>query len=254
VTRRDITRARLARVQVLDGRLDEALRTLGGGRFHVWEGERGIHAVYVQARLDRGQRLLAAGGQEAALGEFRAAVDIPSNIEVGRDAEAHLAAVRFHEGLALEKLGRADEAKSAFRASAEARIAFPTDHYWVGRSLEKLGRKAEARAHFGRLTETKPPAADEALPFERRMAARETRAEVFYGQALGLLGLGRETEARAALKLSLETDPDNVAAAALERSLPVLSKARPPVEAPPRPPAEAPPEKPPAEEPPSHRP
>jgi tetratricopeptide (TPR) repeat protein len=255
VTRRDITRARLARVQVLDGRLDEALRTLGGGRFHVWEGERGIHAVYVQARLDRGQRLLAAGGQEAALGEFRAAVDIPSNIEVGRDAEAHLAAVRFHEGLALEKLGRADEAKSAFRASAEARIAFPTDHYWVGRSLEKLGRKAEARAHFDRLAQTKPPAVDAALPFERRMAAREARAEALYGQALGLLGLGRETEARAVLGRSQEIDPDNVAAAALQRSLRTSgqksrpkSEARPQVEVPLRLPAEAPPERPPAEE------
>jgi tetratricopeptide (TPR) repeat protein len=245
---------------VLDGRLDEALRTLGEGRFHVWEGERGIHAVYVQVRLDRGQRLLAAGAYEAALGEFRSAVDVPSNIEVGRDAEAHLAVVRYHEGLALAKLGRADEAEGAFRASAEAPTKSTTDHYWVGRSLEKLDREAEARTHFDRLAGTKPVAVNEAFPLERRMAAREARAEAYYARALGLLGLGRETEARTALKRAVETDPDNVAAAALERSFPARSeprpgkpKARPQVEAPPRFPAEAPLEKPPAEDPPEAR-
>jgi tetratricopeptide (TPR) repeat protein len=258
VARRDITRARLARVQVLDGRLDDALATLAAGRFHVWEGERGVHGVYVQARLDRGQKRLAAGDPEGALAEFRAAAEVPANIEVGRDAEAHLAAVRFHEGLALEKLGRADEARAAYRAAAEAPTVVGPDHYWVGRSLQKRGRKAEARSHFERLAAARPEGVDEALPFERRMAGREAKAEGFYQEALGLLGLGHRDEARAALKRALAADPDNVAMAALRRSLParkaprpgVKPKPRPQVAAPPRLPAEAPPERPPAEEPP----
>ena len=38
-------------------------------------------------------------------------------------------------------------------------------------------------------------------------------------KALGLLGLGRRAEARAALASALEADPDNVGAAVLRRSL-----------------------------------
>jgi len=262
VARRDITRARLARVQVLDGRLDDALATLAAGRFHVWEGERGVHGVYVQARLDRGQKRLAAADPEGALAEFRAAAEVPANIEVGRDAEAHLAAVRFHEGLALEKLGKTDEANAAFRAAAAAPTVVGPDHYWVGRSLQKLGRKADARPHFERLGTANPEGVDEALPLERRMAAREAEAVAHYQKALGLLGLGRTQEARAALKRALVANPDNVAVAALKRSLPAprapgpkaKPKARPQVEAPPRLPAEAPPERPPVEEPPGTEP
>ena len=51
------------------------------------------------------------------------------------------------------------------------------------------------------------------------MEEREARAGDFYARALGLLGLGRAAEARAALASALEADPDNVGAAVLRRSL-----------------------------------
>ena len=78
VASREITAGRLARVQVLMGRDDEALETLGRTRFHVWEGESGIHSVYVAARLERGRRLLAKGDAAAALEELRAALEVPA--------------------------------------------------------------------------------------------------------------------------------------------------------------------------------
>ncbi|MCG6923742.1 MAG: DUF5107 domain-containing protein [Acidobacteria bacterium] len=218
VARRDITRARLARALLLDDRADEALETLGGGRFHVWEGERGIHEVYVAARLARGRERLAGGDAEGALAEFRAAVAVPGNIEVGRNAEAHLPAVRYHEGLALEALGREEEARQAFRWTANAPIAAPADRYWVGRSLEKLGQPDEARSHFEQLAGTTPAAVDETLPLEGRMKAVERRADGFYLTALGFRGLGREEEARGALREALTADPSHLAAVELERS------------------------------------
>jgi hypothetical protein len=51
------------------------------------------------------------------------------------------------------------------------------------------------------------------------MEAREGRASDLYVKALGLLGLGRDAEARAALAASLEADPDHAGAAVLRRSL-----------------------------------
>jgi tetratricopeptide (TPR) repeat protein len=220
VASRDITRARLARVQLLGGRVDEALETLAGGRFHVWEGERGIHEVYVEARLEQGRRKLAAGDVDGALAAFRAAVTVPPNIEVGRDTEAHLPAVRFHEGLALAALGREAEAAEAFRWTAAAPAGSPSDHYWAGQALVRLGREGEGHDRFQRLARTEVPAVDEGLPLERRMGAIEGRAEAEFLRALGLLGLGRESEARRSLARSLEIEPSHLGAVELRRSLP----------------------------------
>jgi tetratricopeptide (TPR) repeat protein len=258
VARRDLTRGRLARVQVLLGRLDDALETLATGRYHVWEGERGLHEVYVEARLERGRKRLAAGDAEGALAEFKATEAIPPNIEVGAAAGSHLAAVRYHEGLALRALGREADAEAAFGEASEAAIPTPEGHYWVGQALQSRGRTAEARSHFSRLSEASAEAVDEHLPLERRMAAREHLAHGLYLRSLGLLGLGRDAEARATLARALDADPDDVAAAVMLRSLPPAAHARPRPTRPAssrsgsdhgRPPAEAPPGRPPAEAP-----
>jgi tetratricopeptide (TPR) repeat protein len=170
-------------------------------------------------------------------------VAVPANIEVGQGVGAHLSATHHHAGLALEKLGRRDEAREAFRESAGVPAVVPEGHYWIGRSLERLGRSAEARRHFERLAATKPREVDPDRPLEVRMEAREGRSADLYARALGLLGLGRATEARAALATALDADPDNLGAVVLRRSLAAATasptKPRPPVEAPANPPAEA---------------
>ena len=220
VASREITAGRLARVQALLGRDDDAVETLSRTRFHVWEGESGIHSVYVAARLERGRRLLAKGDAAAALQEFRATADVPANIEVGqgiRRPPGRRAPPRRPR--TLERLGRKDEAAAAFRESAGVPAVVPEGHYWIGRSLEKLGRKAEARRHFERLAATKPRSVDPGRPLEVRMEAREGRSADLYVKSLGLLGLGRAAEARAALAAALAADPDNVGAVVLRRSL-----------------------------------
>lgn len=244
IARREITRSRLARVQLLLGRADDAVDTLTRGRYHVWEGERGVSEVYLAARLALGRRALAAGKPAAALALFEEALAVPPNIEVGQASGAQLAAAHHHRGLALEALGRKDDAAAAFRESAGAPTPLLETHYWVGRSLEKLGRGAEARRHFTRLAETRPPVLDPTRPLETRMAVREDQAEAGYRRALGLTGLGRAAEARLALAKALEADPDNVGAAAL-RTAPAKparvapAAARPTVERPQRPAVEA---------------
>ena len=80
------------------------------------------------------------------------------------------------------------------------------------------------------------------------MEAQEGRGADLHVKALGLLGLGRAAEARAALAAALDADPDNLGAAVLRRSLAKApsraatvspARPRPPVEAPAKPPAEA---------------
>jgi Tfp pilus assembly protein PilF len=243
VASREITAGRLARVQLLLGLPDDALATLARTRFHVWEGESGIHSVYVAARLERGRRLLARGDAAAALEEFRATAEIPANIEVGHGVGTHLAAVHHHVGLAFEALGRKDEATAAFREATGDPALAPEGEYWVGRSLEKLGRQTEARRRFERLAATRPRSVDAERPLEVRMEAREGRSDDLYAKALGLLGLGRRAEARAALASAMKAAPDNVGAVVLRRALPAVAP-RPPK---PRATVEAPPERLPAE-------
>jgi Tfp pilus assembly protein PilF len=59
------------------------------------------------------------------------------------------------------------------------------------------------------------------------MAALEDAGDAQYQRALGLLGLARAAEARAALTKALEADPDHVGAAALRRTLAVPAAVRP---------------------------
>ncbi len=73
------------------------------------------------------------------------------------------------------------------------------------------------------------------------MEAREGRAADLHVKALGMFGLGRRAEARAALASALEADPDDVSAAVLRRSARRRGlrggshpKPRAPVEAPPQ--------------------
>jgi tetratricopeptide (TPR) repeat protein len=225
VASREITAGRLARVQVLLGRDDDALETLRRTRFHVWEGESGIHSAYVAARLERGRRLLAKGDAAGALEEFRGTVEIPHNIEVGHGVGGHLAAVHHHAGLALEKLGRKEDAAAAFGDSAGSPEVGHEAGYWIARSLEKLGRAAEARKRFERLAATQPRAVDESRPLEVRMEAREGRGADLHAKALGLLGLGRAADARIALAAALQWDPDGIGAVTLRRSLPTTPAA-----------------------------
>jgi tetratricopeptide (TPR) repeat protein len=239
VASRDITAGRLARVQLLLGSDEDALGTLGRTRFHVWEGESGIHSVYVAARLERGRALLAKGDAAAARAEFRGTLEIPANIEVGHGVGGHLAAVRHHVGLALEKLGRKEDAAAAFRDSAGSPAVVPEARYWIARSLQKLGRAAEARTYFERLAATEPRAVDESRPLDVRMEARGERGAELYAKALGLLGLGRSAEARIALAAALQWDPDGIGAVTMRRSLAATPtaasprpKARPIVEQP----------------------
>ena len=168
-------------VQVLLGRDDDAVDTLSGTRFHVWEGERGIHSVYVAARLERGRRLLAKGDAAAALDEFRATVDVPANIEVGQGAGAHLAATHHHVGLALEKLA----ARTRPRPPSGSPRVCPR---WSPRATTGSAGRCRSSAAAWRPAATSSGSrrpgrgGDPARPLEVRMEAREGRSADLHGR------------------------------------------------------------------------
>jgi tetratricopeptide (TPR) repeat protein len=205
VRKRDRTIAREARLLVEVGREDQALERLRSTRFHVWEGEVGVHGLYVEALLRRGRKALKAGQAAAARVDFQSALGHPDNIEEGHAGADDEPRVYYHLGLAQKALGRAKEAREAFTRTASDKGEGETSYYRA-LALGELGRKAEARAIFDRLVE--------------EGQARRDQAEGRYFMSLGLLGRGEKAEAFEMLRKTLELDPNHLGALGLFASAP----------------------------------
>jgi tetratricopeptide (TPR) repeat protein len=206
--RKDRAAGRLARLQVLLGRFDEAIDLLTKHHFHLWEGEAGMYGLYVEARARRGEKLLAAGRADEALMDFEEALRVPPNIEVWAEFGESRPRLAFLSGLARKVRGRAAEAKACFEEAAGARGGGAMAYY-AGRALAELGRPAEAEKVFAELVESSRRRAAPAAGgrgFREREEDRRRRAEAHYAAGLGLLGLGRVAEARAEFGKAVRLD------------------------------------------------
>jgi tetratricopeptide (TPR) repeat protein len=200
VRKKDRTIARLARLLVEVGRDDEALELLRANHFHVWEGEAGVHSLYVEALLRRGRTSLLAGRAAAARVDFQAALLHPDTMEEGRRAGDDEPRVQYYLGLAQKAMGLRKESRAAFAATAAA-AGEGEIRYYRGLALVELGRKAEAAALFDALLE------------EGRN--RRDQAEGRYLMALGLLGRGEKEAAADELRKTLGLDPNHLGALSL---------------------------------------
>jgi tetratricopeptide (TPR) repeat protein len=212
--RKDRAVGRMARLCVLLGRYDEALDLLTKHHFHLWEGEAGMYGLYVEARARRGEKLLAAGRPDEALLDFEEALRVPPNIEVWAEFGEGRPRMAYLMGLARKARGRAAEAKACFEEAASARGGGAMSYY-AGRALLELGRGPEAERVFGALVESsrrRAATGPEAKNFHEREEGRRRRAEAHYAAGLGLLGLGREAEARAEFEKAVRFDASHAGA------------------------------------------
>lgn len=69
-------------------------------------------------------------------------------LEKAKRLEPHKASIREALGIAYFRLRRWSEAEAEFRAVLELSPADDYAHYALGRALEKQGRAAEAKGHF----------------------------------------------------------------------------------------------------------
>jgi len=74
--------------------------------------------LFNRAHVGRGRQLLRSNELEAALRDFEAALTYPENLGVGRSNEHEHAAAHYWRGKALAALGRADDARAAWRLGA----------------------------------------------------------------------------------------------------------------------------------------
>lgn len=221
--RDDCTVAYLALLN-FHGRSREALEILTTRRFHPWEGGEGsVLRQFTTAHLLLGREALENGDASSAHVHFAKAMETPPNLGEAYHALQAKADVNYWLGRALRSLGREEEARAAFEASANESGDFAemavTSHsplsYYRGLSLRELGREEDAKSLFlslrefatARLGETAridyfATSLPNLLVFDEDLQARRN-AENHLLRALAERGLGNHEAARSELAIVL---------------------------------------------------
>jgi tetratricopeptide (TPR) repeat protein len=205
---------------ILLGRYDRALELLGNHHFRLWEGETGVHDVYADALLLRGQQSLKSGKYDSARKDFEAALEYPERFETAKAdrGQDRLAEVHYFLGIASEAQGRADQARSYFVQSAAKSAASPQMRYYQALAARKLGQDAKAARIFDDLVRVGRNRLHEAddLDFFAKFGARQSpaarKANAYWLLGLGLLGQGRHAEARKQFEAALQSQASHLGA------------------------------------------
>ena len=220
VARSDEALLREISLLILLGRYDRALELLENHHFRLWEGETGVHNVYADALLLRGQQSLKAGKYVAARKDFEAALEYPERFETAKDrhGQGRMAEVDYYLGVVTEAEGQADQSRRHFEQSAASMAASPEMRYYQGLAARKLGRDAKAAQLFDELIragqERLRPAGelDFFAKFGKRQPPAVRTADAHWLIGLGLLGQGRVAEARKQFEEALQSHASHLGA------------------------------------------
>jgi tetratricopeptide (TPR) repeat protein len=219
VLKRDDATSQLISLELELGEYDKAIDLLSRRHFHVWEGGGEIHNAYVDAHLLRGQRRLEAKQPRGALEDFRAALEYPENLEVGKPyGGGREAEVSYFIGLAQEGLGDSAAARSSFEKCAAAKQRNPEIRYYQALALRRLGKESEAKRILADLVaqgerELKVGALpDYFAKFGEAQSEGLRAAQAHYLIGLGLLGQGKREEARREFQQAVEKNVNHLGA------------------------------------------
>jgi tetratricopeptide (TPR) repeat protein len=214
----------------LEGRHGEAEAALAARRFHPWEGGEGkVSSQYVKTKVALATRAIEERDCARAVTLLEEALHYPPNLGEGKLYGAQENDVYYWLGEALSLQGDAPGALKAWRHASEGltepapAIYYndqpPESIFYQGLALRHLGDEAGAARRFSRLVAYgEAHLGDEStldffavsLPdltvFEVDLDARN-RMHCHYLMGLGLLGLGRGSEALRHFDQVLKTDP-----------------------------------------------
>ena len=205
--------ARLVELYNAVGEYDKSLDILKKRHFHVWEGGRDVHSLFVDAALLRGMRRLASNESEKAIEDFQSAATYPENFEAAAPLGGGQNAKIFYlTGLAFEKAGDADNARLAYERSVDPPNAPKTlgtePTYYRVLALRKLDRKDEAEkltADFAKVVaerSSKTPTVDEFSKFGEEGPIAEQNAATYFLQGLVARLQGEQEQAEKAFDVA----------------------------------------------------
>jgi len=228
VARRDDAETRRIALLTCSGKVDEALAVLNKRQFHNWEGSSALHDIHVDACLQHGLALARAGKPQEALRSFLAANQYPANQQVGKPKrEQRVAEIHYLLATAQQALGNADAARQELETAARARGGNESA-FFRALALEKLGRAEEAAEAFRQLKEQGLKEVDRTVEtvdyfakFGERRAERVRKADAHYLAGLGASGLKQADEAEKHFRAALELHPAHLGARTmLDRLIP----------------------------------
>jgi tetratricopeptide (TPR) repeat protein len=202
--------------------------------FHLWEGQTGIHDVYVDAHLLRGLQHFTAGRFAEALKDYEACLEYPDRFETGRPRGPGAKAVEIHYflGHAYEALHDAGRAKQHFEQAVGSTQGSRPRRGGDGRSeaayyramaYRKLGQDARAAEildgliRSGQERLTAPAQVDFFAKFGFQQSDRARKAQAHYLIGLGQLGKGDWPAAKAEFQKAIELDASHLGARTMLR-------------------------------------
>ncbi len=106
------------------GNSDKAIDIFKKRHFHVWEGGRAVHDIFVDAHLIRGLRLRNEMKFDDAIKDLETAQTYPDNLEVGRTiGGGQNAKVFYLLGTVYDAMNEPEKAKSAYQKSIKGENA-----------------------------------------------------------------------------------------------------------------------------------
>ena len=211
------------------GMYDRALHTLLEHKFVPCEGgEHSIADQYIFSYLAKGRAALESGDAELAESCFLTGEQLPDRLGAGIWNHCKLIPLRYHRALALEKLGRVEEAHEIYRYITQTEIEYfsnmhlPELPYYQALSFVRMGDELAARrllTEYKRVWSTVKEKKDNGFfgttPFFMPFVDTASDLRTSYGLYLeGLVTLfeGREGEARSLLSRSYALNNDRLTA------------------------------------------
>lgn len=204
-------------VLILNEKYDEAIGILQDRPFHVQEGRRSIHDLYVNALLLRGNALLRQKNYKLALLDFLKADEYPENHQAGRDPGfAQNSKIYYYTGLCYEKMGKKREADNYFKLAAGQQTVGTADLYYKIESQKKLDLNNEAEKliellmNLGRERLKISESTDFFAKFSEEDTKEQQMAECHLMIGLANLARGEKDLAKKEFNFALELDPNTM--------------------------------------------
>jgi tetratricopeptide (TPR) repeat protein len=228
---RDDTLTRMIDLMVKTGDYTRAIEALCT-RFNTWEGagKTGVHEVYVDAYLGRGDARFAARHFREAIDDYTAALAYPVNLGTPQPMRgARYPEIYFKIGLAHEALAENEKAKAAFElavskgpvriaAPRPAAIEQPQVFQALALALRKLGRASEANSLLQQLMQAGRDQIEDKVqidfftPYGEPDPLETRLAQAHFAIGLAHDGLGENQAAKSELEEAVRIKPDLVRA------------------------------------------
>jgi len=198
--------SQLVELYIHSGRNLDALKWLNNTHFNSWEGQYGIHQLWLQGNIKQGDAEFDQGNYENALSYYQQSLLYPANLEVAEQPNTIHARKKYLIGNALLAMGKKREARKYFEAVIADRVEDRNAYqYYRGKAMEATGKKQEARLIYEKMLE----ALGDEWTGTGQSGPREKRRESvwMYSRGLALKGLGNEKEAESLINQAIELNP-----------------------------------------------